>query len=66
MIFLATWVGGGYINGTSENVYRQDVGLVWVQAPFGYCLSLIFGKYDILTYKDLTACVSVSYCFMGL
>ncbi|XP_067934602.1 high-affinity choline transporter 1-like [Watersipora subatra] len=39
----ATWVGGGYINGTSENVYRQDVGLVWVQAPFGYCLSLIFG-----------------------
>ncbi|KAF6029067.1 hypothetical protein EB796_012617 [Bugula neritina] len=39
----ATWVGGGYINGTAESVYSEGTGLVWVQAPFGYCLSLILG-----------------------
>lgn len=37
----ATWVGGGYINGTAEAVYAQ--GLVWAQAPWGYGLSLILG-----------------------
>ncbi len=37
----ATWVGGGYINGTSE--YTAESGLVWVQAPWGYALSLILG-----------------------
>lgn len=38
----ATWVGGGYINGTAEAIYTR--GLVWCQAPFGYSLSLVFGK----------------------
>ncbi|MEB2783384.1 sodium:solute symporter family protein [Algoriphagus persicinus] len=37
----ATWVGGGYINGTAE--YTSSSGLAWVQAPWGYALSLIFG-----------------------
>lgn len=37
----ATWVGGGYINGTAEIVYTA--GLVWCQAPFGYALSLMLG-----------------------
>ncbi|XP_060526404.1 high-affinity choline transporter 1 [Cylas formicarius] len=37
----ATWVGGGYINGTAEAVYTS--GLIWCQAPFGYSLSLVFG-----------------------
>ncbi|MEL7020639.1 MAG: sodium:solute symporter family protein [Bacteroidota bacterium] len=37
----ATWVGGGYINGTAE--YTSTLGLVWVQAPWGYALSLIIG-----------------------
>ncbi|MEM0996846.1 MAG: sodium:solute symporter family protein [Bacteroidota bacterium] len=37
----ATWVGGGYINGTAENTHT--LGLVWVQAPWGYALSLIIG-----------------------
>jgi len=37
----ATWVGGGYINGTAEIVYTG--GLVWCQAPFGYALSLMLG-----------------------
>lgn len=41
MIVSATWVGGGYINGTAEAVYTS--GLVWCQAPFGYALSLVFG-----------------------
>lgn len=40
--FSATWVGGGYINGTAEAIYTS--GLVWCQAPFGYALSLVFGK----------------------
>jgi hypothetical protein len=38
----ATWVGGGYINGTAEAIYTS--GLIWCQAPFGYALSLVFGK----------------------
>ncbi|XP_059409233.1 high affinity choline transporter 1 [Carassius carassius] len=39
----ATWVGGGYINGTAENVYLPGYGLAWAQAPFGYALSLVLG-----------------------
>ncbi len=39
----ATWVGGGYINGTAEYTYDSNYGLMWVQAPWGYALSLIFG-----------------------
>ncbi|MFO7824144.1 MAG: sodium:solute symporter family protein [Cyclobacterium sp.] len=39
----ATWVGGGYIIGTSEAVYDSTRGLVWAQAPWGYALSLILG-----------------------
>jgi len=37
----ATWVGGGYINGTAE--YTASAGLMWVQAPWGYALSLVVG-----------------------
>ncbi|MEJ2745205.1 MAG: sodium:solute symporter family protein [bacterium] len=38
----ATWVGGGYINGTSENVYKN--GITWgAQAGLCYALSLIVG-----------------------
>ncbi|XP_040578100.1 high-affinity choline transporter 1 isoform X1 [Lepeophtheirus salmonis] len=37
----ATWVGGGYINGTAEIIYRD--GLIWCQAPLGYALSLVLG-----------------------
>lgn len=39
----ATWVGGGYINGTAEVVYDSAAGLVWAQAPWGYALSLVLG-----------------------
>ena len=38
----ATWVGGGYINGTAEVMFRD--GFIWCQAPFGYALSLMLGK----------------------
>ena len=37
----ATWVGGGFINGTAEMTATS--GLVWVQAPWGYALSLVLG-----------------------
>ncbi|MEO0790162.1 MAG: sodium:solute symporter family protein [Bacteroidota bacterium] len=37
----ATWVGGGFVNGTAESVAAS--GLVWVQAPWGYALSLVVG-----------------------
>ena len=37
----ATWVGGGYINGTAEIVFSS--GLIWCQAPVGYALSLMLG-----------------------
>lgn len=41
---IATWVGGGYINGTAEVVFDSTQGLVWTQAPWGYALSLVIGK----------------------
>ncbi|XP_071096830.1 high affinity choline transporter 1-like [Haliotis cracherodii] len=39
----ATWVGGGYINGTAEIISLQ--GLAWTQAPFGYSASLMICGY---------------------
>ena len=47
-LLSATWVGGGYINGTAEYVYLPDYGLAWAQAPFGYALSLVVGKRQCL------------------
>ena len=44
----ATWVGGGYINGTAEAVYlsidKTGQGLLWAQAPVGFSISLLIGK----------------------
>lgn len=40
-LFSATWVGGGYINGTAQSLYTT--GLIGCQAPFGYALSLVIG-----------------------
>jgi high affinity choline transporter 7 len=37
----ATWLGGGYINGSAEATYKN--GLVWLQAPWGYAISLMLG-----------------------
>jgi high affinity choline transporter 7 len=37
----ATWVDGGYVNGTAEATY--SLGLLYVQAPWGYALSLVVG-----------------------
>jgi len=39
MTMGATWVGGGFINGSAEEAYKS--GLIWTQAPFGYSISLI-------------------------
>ncbi|XP_054269313.1 high-affinity choline transporter 1-like [Macrosteles quadrilineatus] len=41
LTLIATWVGGGYINGTAEVIFSR--GLAWCQVPIGYSLSLIFG-----------------------
>ena len=38
----ATWVGGGFINGSAQEAYKA--GLIWTQAPFGYGLSLFISK----------------------
>ena len=41
LTMTATWVGGGFINGSAEAAYQS--GLAWTQAPWGYALSLIVG-----------------------
>lgn len=43
----ATWVGGGYINGTAEVLYSS--GVIWCVAPFGYAASLVVGGYFFAT-----------------
>merc|ERR1719450_1043712 len=37
----ATWVGGGFINGSAQETYKEAGGLIWTQAPFGYSMALI-------------------------
>jgi solute carrier family 5 (high affinity choline transporter), member 7 len=37
----ATWVDGGYLNGTAEAVYSR--GIAWCQAPVGFAISLLLG-----------------------
>merc|ERR1719370_1020588 len=37
----ATWVGGGFINGSAQETYKDGGGLIWTQAPFGYAMSLL-------------------------
>lgn len=41
--FIATTVGGGYINGTAESIATN--GLVWTLAPFGIFIGLNLGKF---------------------
>ena len=43
MTMTATWVGGGYINGTAEAIYDSRQGIVWTQAPWGYAISMVLG-----------------------
>ena len=37
----ATWIGGGFINGTAESSFSY--GIVATQAPIAYALSMIVG-----------------------
>ena len=39
LTMTATWVGGGYINGTAEATYGAGL---W-QAPWAYAVSLVIG-----------------------
>jgi len=42
LTMTATWVGGGYINGTAESTFSS--GVLWgSQAGIGYALSLVLG-----------------------
>lgn len=43
LTMTATWVGGGYINGTAEAIYDSTQGIVWAQAPWGYAISMVLG-----------------------
>ncbi|KAK7507872.1 hypothetical protein BaRGS_00000837 [Batillaria attramentaria] len=56
----ATWVGGGYINGSSEVVVSN--GLVWCQAPFGFAVSLILESLenDVTDLWETTLCRDLS------
>lgn len=58
----ATWVGGGYINGTAEAVYKavnhDGKGLLWAQAPIGYSLSLVIGRLCLETIH--TVCIIIT------
>jgi hypothetical protein len=49
----ATWVGGGFINGTSEYIVKD--GFVWCQAPFGYSIALALGNYLQILYIWMTS-----------
>ena len=42
VVTLATFVGGGYINGTAEGIAKD--GLAWTIAPFGIFIGTIIGK----------------------
>ncbi|KAL3215420.1 hypothetical protein MRX96_034132 [Rhipicephalus microplus] len=48
----ATWVGGGYLNGTAEAVYKY--GIINCHAPIGYAMSLILGGAFFATKMRLT------------
>uniref|UniRef100_A0A8C5SQY7 High-affinity choline transporter 1 n=1 Tax=Laticauda laticaudata TaxID=8630 RepID=A0A8C5SQY7_LATLA len=55
----ATWVGGAYINGTAEIVYLPSRGLVWVQAPVGFALSLLVGGFFFVNPMRMRNCVTL-------
>ncbi|KAL1440682.1 hypothetical protein MTO96_009232 [Rhipicephalus appendiculatus] len=48
----ATWVGGGYLNGTAEAVYKY--GIINCHAPIGYAMSLVLGGTFFATKMRLT------------
>lgn len=43
----ATWVGGGYINGSAEAVYAPGLGLLWTQAPWCLAIGVMLTGYFI-------------------
>ncbi|XP_035824791.1 high-affinity choline transporter 1 [Aplysia californica] len=66
----ATWVGGGYINGSTEATYAS--GLVWCQAPVGYSLGLAFSAtlkvildINLETAIIVSAAISLAYTLVG-
>eukprot|EP00057_Strongylocentrotus_purpuratus_P019719 XP_011674193.1 PREDICTED: high-affinity choline transporter 1-like [Strongylocentrotus purpuratus] len=69
---IATWVGGGYINGTAEVVFTPGWGLVWAQAPWGYSISFIIrSTISVILELDknlsviISACIAAFYTLFG-
>ena len=52
----ATWVGGGFINGSAQETY--SAGLIWTQAPFGYACSLFISECCVFQFisSNLACC----------
>lgn len=63
--FIATTVGGGYINGTAESIATS--GLVWTLAPFGIFIGLNLGKFycGILICMKGNVKAAVKWSFYG-
>eukprot|EP00058_Branchiostoma_floridae_P017827 XP_002603316.1 hypothetical protein BRAFLDRAFT_71390 [Branchiostoma floridae] len=68
----ATWVGGGYINGSAEVVFDPAQGFIWCQAPFGFAISLVLGatlkvvlELEINTAVIISAAIAVFYTLFG-
>ena len=40
----ATWVGGGYINGTAEAIYGNGSGLIWAQVSTVFLVTLCYKR----------------------
>ena len=40
----ATWVGGGYINGTAEAIYGNGSGLIWAQVSTVFLVILCYKR----------------------
>ncbi|XP_037565403.2 high-affinity choline transporter 1 [Dermacentor silvarum] len=60
----ATWVGGGYLNGTAEAVYTY--GVLYCHAPIGYAISLILGGFFFAQKMRMTNAVTMLDPFQEL
>ena len=52
LLSSATWVGGGYINGTAEAVFNPHGGIAYAFALWAAPASMILSKYDAIISVD--------------
>ena len=60
----ATWVGGGFINGSAQETY--SAGLIWTQAPFGYACSLFISEFIKVESRFISFCFTKSKQSTGM